>query len=119
MTTLERPPAAAAPLPNTRLAPLARYATVLSVAGGVLTLVGALLPWATFVLNEGPYPEKATLEFFSAPFAVTGFLGYAPPAEEPVPESDDGDQPWIVPLAVAGGALAVGALFLRMRAGPR
>jgi hypothetical protein len=53
------------------------------------------------------------------PFAVTGFLGYAPPVEEPVPESDDGDQPWIVPLAVAGGALAVGALFLRMRAGPR
>jgi branched-chain amino acid transport system permease protein len=76
MTTLEKPPPAPAmppPSPNSRLAPLARYTTVLRVAGGLLTLVGALLPWATFVLNEGPYPEKSTLEFFSAPFAVTGF----------------------------------------------
>jgi branched-chain amino acid transport system permease protein len=43
------------------------------VAGGVLTLIGTYLPWATFVLNEGPYPEKATLQYFVAPFAVTGF----------------------------------------------
>jgi branched-chain amino acid transport system permease protein len=43
------------------------------VAGGILTVVGALLPWATFVLNEGPYPEKATLQFFVAPLAVTGY----------------------------------------------
>ncbi|MCE3552997.1 branched-chain amino acid ABC transporter permease [Pseudonocardia sp. RS11V-5] len=47
--------------------------TVLMIVGGVLTLVGAYLPWATFVLNEGPYPEKATLNFFVAPFGVTGF----------------------------------------------
>ena len=76
MTTLEKPPSAPAmppPSPSSRLAPLARYTTVLRIAGGLLTLVGALLPWATFVLNEGPYPEKSTLEFFSAPFAVTGF----------------------------------------------
>ncbi|WP_433295717.1 branched-chain amino acid ABC transporter permease [Pseudonocardia sp. CA-142604] len=76
MTTLEKPPPAPAmppPSPNSRLAPLARYTTALRIAGGLLTLVGALLPWATFVLNEGPYPEKSTLEFFSAPFAVTGF----------------------------------------------
>jgi branched-chain amino acid transport system permease protein len=43
------------------------------VTGGVLTIVGTLLPWATFVLNAGPYPEKATLQFFVAPFGVTGF----------------------------------------------
>jgi branched-chain amino acid transport system permease protein len=41
--------------------------------GGVLTIVGAYLPWATFVLNEGAYPEKATLQFFVAPLGVTGF----------------------------------------------
>lgn len=55
------------------LARLAPYATVLRVVGGVLTLLGALLPWATFVLNKGPYPEKSTLEFFSAPFALSGY----------------------------------------------
>jgi branched-chain amino acid transport system permease protein len=54
-------------------APLAPYATAVRVAGGVLTVLAALLPWATFVLNEGPYPEKATLQFFVAPFGVTGF----------------------------------------------
>lgn len=47
--------------------------TVLMIVGGVLTLVGAYLPWVTFVLNEGPYPEKATLNFFVDPFGVTGF----------------------------------------------
>jgi branched-chain amino acid transport system permease protein len=54
-------------------APLAPYATVVRVVGGVLTIVGAYLPWATFVLNRGPYPEKATLQFFVDPFGVTGF----------------------------------------------
>jgi branched-chain amino acid transport system permease protein len=54
-------------------APLAPHARAVRVAGGVLTVLGALLPWATFVLNEGPYPEKATLQFFVAPFGVTGF----------------------------------------------
>jgi branched-chain amino acid transport system permease protein len=48
-------------------------ATVLRVAGGLLTVVGTCLPWATFVLNEGPYPAKATLEFFTEPFGVVGY----------------------------------------------
>jgi branched-chain amino acid transport system permease protein len=56
-----------------RLAALAGLATPLSVAGGVLTVVGTYLPWATFVLNEGAYPSKATLEFFTVPLGVTGF----------------------------------------------
>ena len=38
-------------------------------AGGAAVVVGALLPWATFVLNDGAYPDKATLQFFDAPFA--------------------------------------------------
>ncbi|AHH95975.1 hypothetical protein GCM10010174_51010 [Kutzneria viridogrisea] len=45
----------------------------LSTAGAVATVLGALLPWATFVFNEGPYPAKATLQFFDAPFALSGF----------------------------------------------
>src|SRR5918995_6338366 len=55
------------------VAALAPRATAVRAAGGVLTLVGALLPWATFVLNNGPYPEKATLQYFVAPLGVTGF----------------------------------------------
>ena len=50
MTTLEKPPPAPAMPPNSpssRLAVLARYTTVLRIAGGLLTLVVALLPWAT------------------------------------------------------------------------
>jgi len=43
------------------------------VLGGVLFLLGAMLPWATFLLNDGPYPEKATLQFFDAPFELTGY----------------------------------------------
>jgi branched-chain amino acid transport system permease protein len=54
-------------------APLAPHATAVRVAGGVLAVIGAYLPWATFVFNAGPYPEKATLNFFVAPFGVTGF----------------------------------------------
>jgi branched-chain amino acid transport system permease protein len=48
----------------------------LTALGGVLLLVGALLPWATFVLNDGPYPDKATLEFFDAPFGLSSFRLY-------------------------------------------
>ncbi|CRK56127.1 Branched-chain amino acid transport system permease protein LivM (TC 3.A.1.4.1) [Alloactinosynnema sp. L-07] len=43
------------------------------IAGGVLGIIAALLPWATFTLNDGPYPDKATLQFFDLPFAVSGF----------------------------------------------
>ena len=81
MTTTTSPAGARtntpAPPPAGRLhrvtAPLAPHATAVQVAGGVLTIVGTLLPWATFVLNGGAYPEKATLQFFVAPFGVTGF----------------------------------------------
>jgi branched-chain amino acid transport system permease protein len=48
-------------------------ATASRVAGGLLTVFGTCLPWATFVLNGGAYPAKATLEFFTEPFAVTGY----------------------------------------------
>jgi branched-chain amino acid transport system permease protein len=41
--------------------------------GGLLLLLSAMLPWATFLLNDGPFPEKATLQFFDAPFELTGF----------------------------------------------
>src|SRR4051812_24147210 len=77
MTTVE-PQAAAAPAPapvapKGRLSALAPHARWLRIAGGVLAVVGALLPWATFVLNEGPYPDKATLQFFVDPFGVSGY----------------------------------------------
>jgi branched-chain amino acid transport system permease protein len=51
-------------------------ATPLRVAGGVLTVAGTYLPWATFVLNDGAYPAKATLEFFTEPFGVTGYRAH-------------------------------------------
>jgi branched-chain amino acid transport system permease protein len=41
--------------------------------GGLLLLVAAMLPWATFLLNDGPFPEKSTLQYFDAPFELTGF----------------------------------------------
>ncbi len=41
--------------------------------GGVLVVLGAYLPWATFVLNDGAYPELSTLQFFVDPFGVTGY----------------------------------------------
>ena len=41
--------------------------------GGVLLLVAAMLPWATFILNKRAYPDKATLQFFDAPLALTGY----------------------------------------------
>ena len=34
------------------IARLAPAATALRIAGGVLTIIGTYLPWATFVLNE-------------------------------------------------------------------
>jgi len=45
----------------------------LRFAGGLLVLLGTLLPWATRVFERGPYPDKSTLQFFTAPFALTGF----------------------------------------------
>jgi branched-chain amino acid transport system permease protein len=55
------------------IARLAPVATVLRIAAGLLTIIGAYLPWATFVLNDGPYPEKSTLNYFVDPLGVTGF----------------------------------------------
>ena len=55
------------------IARLAPAATALRIAGGVLTIIGTYLPWATFVLNDGAYPEKSTLNFFVDPLGVTGF----------------------------------------------
>jgi branched-chain amino acid transport system permease protein len=46
---------------------------VLSIIGAVVAVVAAMLPWSTFVLNDGPYPDKATLQYFDAPFELTGF----------------------------------------------
>ncbi|MGI5286443.1 branched-chain amino acid ABC transporter permease [Nonomuraea polychroma] len=46
---------------------------ILPVAGAVLVVGGALLPWASAVLPGGPYPDLATLQFFDAPHLVTGF----------------------------------------------
>lgn len=51
----------------------AALARPFTAAGGVLFLLAAMLPWATFLLNDGAYPEKATLQFFDAPFELTGF----------------------------------------------
>ncbi|MGI5505771.1 branched-chain amino acid ABC transporter permease [Lentzea sp. CA-135723] len=52
------------------LAPLGKP---FAIAGGVLAIVAALLPWVTFSLNDGNWPDKSTLQFFDAPFLVTGF----------------------------------------------
>ncbi|GGU35095.1 branched-chain amino acid ABC transporter permease [Lentzea flava] len=64
-------PAAAPPVEQrSALAPLGKpFAAV----GGVLGIVAALLPWVTFGLKDGNWPDKSTLQFFDAPFAVTGF----------------------------------------------
>lgn len=48
-------------------------ARILIIAGGVLAIIAALMPWATFTLNDGAYPDKSTLQFFDAPFALSGF----------------------------------------------
>jgi branched-chain amino acid transport system permease protein len=50
-----------------------QYAMPMRIAGGVLTVVGALMAWATFIFNSGAYPGKATLQYFDAPFALTDF----------------------------------------------
>jgi branched-chain amino acid transport system permease protein len=44
-----------------------------SAVGSVLLLIAAMLPWATFLLNDGPYPDLATLQFFDAPLALSGY----------------------------------------------
>ncbi len=49
------------------------FARPFTAIGGVLLLIGAMLPWATFLLNDGAYPEKATLQYFDAPFELTGY----------------------------------------------
>ncbi|WP_018683649.1 branched-chain amino acid ABC transporter permease [Actinokineospora enzanensis] len=45
----------------------------IAIAGGVLAVLAALLPWVTFRFNDGPYPDLATLQFFDEPWGVTGF----------------------------------------------
>ena len=74
-TTEKKPPAHAAPRPK-GIAALKPHTTTLMVVGGVLTLLGSFLPWATFVLNKGPYPAQATLQNFTAPLA-SSTPGYA------------------------------------------
>lgn len=41
-----------------------------------MLIIGALLPWVTFRLNDGPYPAKATLQYFDLPFGLTGFRAF-------------------------------------------
>jgi branched-chain amino acid transport system permease protein len=73
-TTLEKSgPAPEVEAPRDRWAALRPHARTLQVAGAVLAIVGAYLPWASFVLNERPYPAQATLEFFTVPYGVTGY----------------------------------------------
>ncbi|HEY0496960.1 MAG TPA: branched-chain amino acid ABC transporter permease [Kutzneria sp.] len=48
----------------------------LIIVGAIVVIIGALLPWATFVLNDGAYPDKATLPFFDAPFGLSSFRLY-------------------------------------------
>jgi branched-chain amino acid transport system permease protein len=75
-TVTEAPPAstpeAVPPRHTGRLAglldALAPRARLLGIVGGIVAIVGSQLPWATFVLNQGAYPELATL-----PFGFTGF----------------------------------------------
>lgn len=50
-----------------------RNARALATAGAVGGILAALLPWTTFILNDGPFPAKASLQFFDAPFALEGF----------------------------------------------
>jgi len=78
--TTETPVAPVVPPPvrhTGRLGPvlnaLAPFATIGMIAGGVLSILGAFLPWVTFVLNEGAYPERASLNMFVEPFGISGF----------------------------------------------
>ena len=59
--------------PRDRWAALRPHAWTLRIVGAVLAVVGAFLPWASFVLNDGAYPAQATLEFFTVPFGLSGF----------------------------------------------
>ncbi|WP_181778832.1 branched-chain amino acid ABC transporter permease [Pseudonocardia pini] len=52
---------------------VAPFAKIGMIVGGVLSVLGAFLPWVTFVLNEGAYPERASLNMFVEPFGVSGF----------------------------------------------
>ncbi len=73
-TTLEKSgPAPEVEAPRDRWAALRPHARTLRIAGAVLAIVGAYLPWASFVLNDRPYPAQATLEFFTVPYGVTGY----------------------------------------------
>ncbi|RJQ77621.1 branched-chain amino acid ABC transporter permease [Pseudonocardiaceae bacterium YIM PH 21723] len=44
-----------------------------TVLSGLGFAVAAMMPWVTFALNDGNYPAKSTLQFFDAPFLLTGF----------------------------------------------
>jgi branched-chain amino acid transport system permease protein len=73
-TTLEKSgPAPEVEAPRDRWAALRPHARTLRIVGAVLAIVGAYLPWASFVLNDRPYPAQATLEFFTVPYGVTGY----------------------------------------------
>ncbi|GAA4550183.1 branched-chain amino acid ABC transporter permease [Pseudonocardia xishanensis] len=75
-TTLDAP--AAAPVQHTGrmggvLNALAPFARIGMIVGGVLSILGAFLPWVTFVLNKGAYPERASLNMFIEPLGLSGF----------------------------------------------
>ncbi|MFI6102049.1 hypothetical protein ACIA8G_41405 [Lentzea sp. NPDC051213] len=59
--------------PSGQRSALASLGKPFAAVAGVLGIVAALLPWVTFSLNDGNWPDKSTLQFFDAPFAVTGF----------------------------------------------
>src|SRR5687768_14682523 len=61
------------PTPSGKRSALAPLAKPFAAVGGVLAIVAALLPWVTFPLNDGNWPDKSTLSFFDAPLAVTGY----------------------------------------------
>ncbi len=56
-----------------RTSPTPPMMRVLAIVGAVVSVVAPLLPWATFVLNDGAYPDKSTLQYFDAPFELTGY----------------------------------------------
>jgi branched-chain amino acid transport system permease protein len=110
MTVVEKPAASVeTDPPEVRRHIAGSPATRMRVAGAVLVVLGALLPWATFVLNDGAYPDKATLEFFSTPFGVSGFrlhlvlLGLAALAVALLPVPSGGR----ISRSLGAGALAI------------
>ncbi|GAB2844755.1 branched-chain amino acid ABC transporter permease [Lentzea nigeriaca] len=69
-STVSTPSVSSSAEQRSTLAPLGKpFAAV----GGVLGIVAALLPWVTFALKDGNWPDKSTLQFFDAPFSLTGF----------------------------------------------